>query len=732
MGTFERIRQLSPWALGVFAFTFIAFMVLGDVSGTNTGGGELDPVIAIIDGEEVTVSQYDALINEATATQQRSNPGAEVDNSTMRMTAWSQLTDNTIHRQQANSLGYFINKVEGEGKELLAEEILENPPQFLKQGFIDSTGTFNESAYRDALTNYERNIQSQMQQVADNPDMPDQQKQQIIDQLRNQFINIETQLLSVDNIVLQQTFQNSVREMVNTAAGVVSNSYAKRKYILDNTKVSFDLAVFPLTSISEEEAVPTDEEIRDHYNKNKEYYKQYKTAQVKYSIFPIKPSKKDFENNQKNVDEFKRRLDMAENDSLKKVIFKSQSPNNVGYTLVKDIMPGAQEVLAGAEKGQIVGPVPQANGTLFYMVNDKREGENTVVKASHILLNFGDNKDSVYKEAVSLKQTLNSSNFAQFARERSADKGSAVNGGDLGYFDKGRMVPEFEEAAFGASEGSIVGPIETQFGYHIIYVENKTSEEIDYSSVLFSPKVSESTRGMIIAEAQSFRNQVESGTDMDTLAAKLGVQVESTGDITTSRRLLGRQSITNEVFDSPAGFVSKVKKIEGQGYLVFKVIDKKEEGIATLESVEAQVKSEATKVKKQRLALEKAEKALAAVKNGNLSNINQIDKSASFQNVSNIDMNASIPGAGNDYVLRGAVLNAEAGKVSGLIVGTEGVYLIKVTSKTEPSEEQIASNLKEYKANLKQRESNVYFQWLSDFKQKVDIEDKRLTRYDNF
>ena len=67
--------------------------------------------------------------------------------------------------------------------------------------------------------------------------------------------------------------------------------------------------------------------------------------------------------------------------------------------------------------------------------------------------------------------------FAELAREYSQDPGSAENGGDLGCNTKGGFVPEFEDAAFDAEEGEIVGPVETEFGYHVLEVTDIQPEE---------------------------------------------------------------------------------------------------------------------------------------------------------------------------------------------------------------------------------------------------------------
>ena len=91
----------------------------------------------------------------------------------------------------------------------------------------------------------------------------------------------------------------------------------------------------------------------------------------------------------------------------------------------------------------------------------------------HILFN----KDQKEKAEEVKKELEDGGDFAKLARENSQDPGSAANGGDLGCLGKGETVPEFEQAAFGAEQGEIVGPIKTEFGYHILKVTDVKPEQ---------------------------------------------------------------------------------------------------------------------------------------------------------------------------------------------------------------------------------------------------------------
>ena len=100
---------------------------------------------------------------------------------------------------------------------------------------------------------------------------------------------------------------------------------------------------------------------------------------------------------------------------------------------------------------------------------ENKESFNTEeqIKASHILVESEE-------KAVEVKNKLNAGeDFAELAKEYSTDNSNKDNGGSLGFFGRGEMVPEFEEIAFSLEAGKTSGPVKTDFGFHIIKVEEK-------------------------------------------------------------------------------------------------------------------------------------------------------------------------------------------------------------------------------------------------------------------
>lgn len=103
----------------------------------------------------------------------------------------------------------------------------------------------------------------------------------------------------------------------------------------------------------------------------------------------------------------------------------------------------------------------------YFEENKESFDQKEQVKASHILVEDEATAKKVKKELESGKD------FAELAKEYSTDASNAAKGGDLGYFGKGEMAKEFEEAAFGMNVGEVSAPVKTDFGYHIIKVADK-------------------------------------------------------------------------------------------------------------------------------------------------------------------------------------------------------------------------------------------------------------------
>ena len=122
--------------------------------------------------------------------------------------------------------------------------------------------------------------------------------------------------------------------------------------------------------------------------------------------------------------------------------------------------------------------ISDSEANKYYQDNKEKFKQPEQVHARHILVKSEDEAKKIIDELKNLKGEELKNKFIELAKEKSVGP-SGKNGGDLGYFGKGQMVPEFQDAAFALNKGEITTtPVKTQFGYHIIYLEDKKPESI--------------------------------------------------------------------------------------------------------------------------------------------------------------------------------------------------------------------------------------------------------------
>ncbi|MDU5081578.1 peptidylprolyl isomerase [uncultured Tissierella sp.] len=137
-----------------------------------------------------------------------------------------------------------------------------------------------------------------------------------------------------------------------------------------------------------------------------------------------------------------------------------------GYTL-DDIK---KDVTMNIQIKRLLGPnitIGEEDISSYFEQNKTSFDQKEEVRARHILVKTEDQAKEI-KEKISAGE-----DFAQLAKEHSTDEMTKESGGDLGFFGKGKMVKEFEEEAFGLRIGEISNPVKTDYGYHIIKVEEK-------------------------------------------------------------------------------------------------------------------------------------------------------------------------------------------------------------------------------------------------------------------
>lgn len=161
--------------------------------------------------------------------------------------------------------------------------------------------------------------------------------------------------------------------------------------------------------------------------------------------------------------------------------------------------------------------VKDADAKAFYDEQVKQLKPEEEVSARHILVKEKAKADEI---AAKLKA---GGDFVALAKEFSTDPGSKDNGGDLGFFGKGQMVPVFEETAFKLNKGEVAAPVESQFGWHIIKTDDKRTKQ---------PPSFDSLKERIIAslvgqKAQTIVTDLRNKAKIDYVDADIKKQVEA-------------------------------------------------------------------------------------------------------------------------------------------------------------------------------------------------------------
>ena len=261
-------------------------------------------------------------------------------------------------------------------------------------------------------------------------------------------------------------------------------------------------------------------------------------------------------------------------------------------------------------------------------------------RASHVLLTFekddkgqpkAASKDAAKAEADALMKQLagaTAEKFAEIAKLKSKDPGSAAQGGDLGFFGRGQMVKPFEEAVFSMKPGEVRGPIESDFGYHIIRLTDTKAERtrpLEEVRAQIESELKTQKAGKLFNEnAEKFQNRVyEQGDSYTRIAEELKLTPKKTDWLTRAQvqaLAAGNQKFAQTVF-SPANVAAKKNSeaidLGNNSLISARVLEHKPSAVRPLDEVKAQISQQL----QRRLATELAAKAgaekLAAAKSGN-------------------------------------------------------------------------------------------------------------------
>lgn len=228
-------------------------------------------------------------------------------------------------------------------------------------------------------------------------------------------------------------------------------------------------------------------------------------------------------------------------------------------------------------------------------------------RASHILIAVAKDAPPEAKaaakartEALIAKLKAAPKSFGEVAKAESADPGSARSGGDLGFFGRGIMAKPFEEAAFGGTVGAIVGPVETEYGFHVIRVDAiRAAQTAPFEKVRgeIEQELRKSNAGKLFAgAAEDLESLVSSADSLEPAAKKLGLAIQKSDWITRNGGgdpLLAKPELLEKIFSDD---VVKKKlntypvEVAPNTIVVARIADHREQSFLPLADVKNDVK----------------------------------------------------------------------------------------------------------------------------------------------
>jgi parvulin-like peptidyl-prolyl isomerase len=334
--------------------------------------------------------------------------------------------------------------------------------------------------------------------------------------------------------------------------------------------------------------------------------------------------------------------------------------------------------------------------------------------------------------------------FAALAQEYSEDPGSAAQGGDVGYFTKGRMVKEFDSTAFATQPGQLAGPVVTRFGVHIIKVVDRKAgaegDSVRASHILIKWKVGNETEERAGQKAKDFADAAKT-EGFTKAAAQFSLEVKETDLFakTPSGSVPGfgaLMPIMDFAFASKIGALSHVAKTKMRNddvYAVFQVKSISPKGVTPLADVSNAIRGILVKKKQEDLALEAAKRFRAKVNDA------QSFLTAAARESLKVDTTADQLQRdftrifGSDEKIGKMMFDLQPGQVSQAVSNNRGAYVIVLISKTEADQAGYQAQVNDLRERLRrQKQNNVYADWLAQAEKAIKVVDNRYLYYTDY
>ncbi|MDB5142942.1 MAG: peptidylprolyl isomerase [Mucilaginibacter sp.] len=692
----ERMGKILAIVIGLALFAFIIGEVLRSGSSFfHSDRNELGEVA----GEKVAYDEFSKRLEQNTDQfkQQsgQSNLNAQFTNYIQENT-WNEYVSQIILSKEVEKLGLTVS-----GDEAQSMVSGNNPNPQIVQAFGDpKTGQLDKTRLNAFLNNLKT-------AKADDP-------------MKVQWTQFITQMIE------GKTAEKYISLVTN---GLYVNALdTKDDYESKNKLVNFKYVTLDYASIPDSKVTLTDDDYKSYYDEHKsEFTNKQELRSLDYVSFNASPSKEDSAAIKDQIEKLIPAFKSSTNDSLfvqvnaeTKAPFVYKRKGQLGD-------PKLDTVMFGAQKGFIYGPYLSNGSYKLAKLVDSRVSPDSV-KARHILLDVNQNGglQKTQAKADSLKKLIDGGkSFEDLARVYSIDKQSGEQGGELGTFGRGKMVPVFEDAVFNGKKGDLK-IVTSQFGVHLIQIEDqKGSSQVAKVAVVDKPITpSAKTQSAAYSKAQAFLGSLTKD-NFDAQAKKAGLAVKTAADVNALAYGLPGLDNAREVvrwaFKAEKGDFADQVYVVGDQYIIPTLTTIKPKGISPLDVVKKQIEPA---VRNHVKAKQLADK-LQAAENGSASIDQVAQKSGSkvvpVQNV--VFANPVIPGLSLEYKVIGTVFGSQPNKISKPVEGEHGVYVFVVDNFINPAPLTNAIREREQIGQaLMQRSQGQVFDALKD---KANVKDYR-------
>lgn len=320
--------------------------------------------------------------------------------------------------------------------------------------------------------------------------------------------------------------------------------------------------------------------------------------------------------------------------------------------------------------------------------------------------------------------------FAEVARRESADLGSAQQGGELGTFARGDMVPAFDEAAFSLPLNTVSEPVLSDFGYHVIEVTARTADSATARHVLVPIELAGVHRDLADAQADSLEQLAADRLDpaaLDTAARALKLPIGQTAPVQQGGQVFIGQTVLADpavwAFQAQVGETSPIIEVEDEAFYVFRLDSLHEAGIPPLEQIRGAVTLAVMEQKKAAAAEARAQELVRRVQAGET--LAEASAAMGLQHREFGPFTRIQPPLPNP-VLIGHAFGLPVGRLSAPIVTEEGIYVIRVLERTPADSAAFRDEFDQFQAREVRaaRDERVRY-FLADLRAAARIKDER-------